>query len=277
MRLLLLILVSLITACGQVDPIRVHTADTDIQAEAAQLQRELAAVCGTREDGDPDEGFYKHLKEAIALNRDRQEVYAERSQGRSRRLSRRLIAGETVSLPFAAYLDWRAREYNRRGIFVVAGDFVPMDSVRATSEPPRFRGVVGPSDLMRLESRLMAYRRGLQGPLKNHDFRAIADRTLAELLEFERSEERLECHFAMTKHFLESLGFAAVNAIGYAARSEGETAKLSATLIRVQAVGLRDALALDRQAQEIHRLGVGILVNDMPEIPFKHRMQAGQN
>jgi len=56
-------------------------------------------------------GFADHLREAIAVNRSRRDFYAERTGGRSRLLSTTLITLETLSLPWAMYLDRQARPF----------------------------------------------------------------------------------------------------------------------------------------------------------------------
>ena len=78
----------------------------------------------------------------------------------------------------------------------------------------------------------------------------------------------------MTKHLVESLGLAAMNALDYAERSGGETLKLSRTFIRFQGLGLLGSVGIDRKAQAFHQQGIGIVVNDVPPIPFAERWKA---
>ena len=72
----------------------------------------------------------------------------------------------------------------------------------------------------------------------------------------------------MVRHLLESIGLAAVNATRFAELSAGRTRCLSRNLLLFEAKGLRTAVTLDRRAQEVHALGFGIIVNDVPSIPF---------
>ena len=45
-------------------------------------------------------------------------------------------------------------------------------------------------------------------------------------------------------------------------------------MIRLHRLSLRGSLRLDEDAQPLHAEGVGILVNDLPMIPFESRWQA---
>src|SRR5215207_3680309 len=70
--------------------------------------------------------FEHHLREAIALNRERAPRYAALSDGASRPISRGLIAAEYLLLPVARWFDRRAASYHRAGIPLLEDLFVPM-------------------------------------------------------------------------------------------------------------------------------------------------------
>lgn len=76
----------------------------------------------------PDGVFERHLRDAVRLNRDRAPRYAELSDGRSRSVSRQLIATEILLLPLARWFDRRVRVYHRAGVPVIAALFVSMDT-----------------------------------------------------------------------------------------------------------------------------------------------------
>ncbi|MBM3266572.1 MAG: hypothetical protein FJZ01_02900 [Candidatus Sericytochromatia bacterium] len=80
----------------------------------------------------------------------------------------------------------------------------------------------------------------------------------------------------MCRHIVESLGLGAVTAISCAARSDGATVGLSRDLIAIQLLALGGAVDTDTQAQALHARGIGILVNDLPSIPFLERWAAVQ-
>src|SRR5205085_2238604 len=75
------------------------------------------------------DAFTTHLRDAIALNRDRAATYARDSDGRSAALSRRLIRAERAILPLAGWLD-------RRGDLGAA--FVAIADLPDPATPPRW-------------------------------------------------------------------------------------------------------------------------------------------
>jgi hypothetical protein len=80
----------------------------------------------------------------------------------------------------------------------------------------------------------------------------------------------------MSRHIVESIGLGAVNALHYDRQSQGGTLKLSRDLVRLQALSLFSTTFYDRMAQRHQARGVGILVNDVPPIPFRTAWQAHQ-
>jgi hypothetical protein len=222
----------------------------------------------------PEGGFAQHLEEAIQLNRSRRDVYDRLSGGRTRSLSNQLIALEQLTLPFAYVLDRWAARFHARGLPVLKEDFVSMQEVRSPFAPPRWRGVASAPETERIQGWLDGYRKTLGEALGRNDFIAIAQTSHDLLGRLEEAEKEQQVHWAMTKHLVESLGLAALNALDYAERSGGDTLRLSRTFIRFQALGLLGATSVDRKAQGFHRQGIGILVNDIPEIPFASRWKA---
>lgn len=67
---------------------------------------------------------------------------------------------------------------------------------------------------------------------------------------------------------LESLGLAALHAPQYLEQSGGETEKLAKQLVGVQLWLADTGIYMDKLAQGCHAMGAGIIVNDVPEIPF---------
>ncbi|RME72240.1 MAG: hypothetical protein D6776_09105 [Planctomycetota bacterium] len=216
--------------------------------------------------------FRRHLVDAIAVNRDRKPRYGRRSRGRSRRFSDLLIGFEYGCLPFAWWLDRAARPWQRRGVPVLEDDLMPMDAIAPWDTPPVHRGVASPVAFDALSSSLRTYRRTIGERMRSGpDFAGLARASIALLDEIERTERTEGAHFAMTRHFVESIGLAAANAIRYRRATGGGTDPLCRRFIRVQALGLPSVLPFDRLAQPLHREGLGILVNDVPAIPARAR------
>ena len=93
----------------------------------------------------------------------------------------------------------------------------------------------------------------------------MAHQRLEEVLAVEEQTQSL---YPMHRHLLESLGLAAVNAIVYLEQSQGRTALLSKCFLATQVYAISTSAYFDRAAQKCHQLDVGILENDLPEIPF---------
>jgi len=212
-------------------------------------------------------GFAQHLREAIAINRERAEHYAVASEGRSRFLSEQLIASERATLPIATWLDRRAAPFNAHGIAVVQGDFVPMHPLPSWEQAPQYLGVSTHAHRRSLRRQLTALRRRGRRLSKTGAFARLANHC-AEQLAYIRALERTEqAHFAMTAHIVESIGFGARNAAQTVAQHP-QVRDLANDLMQVQLLGLRICIALDLQAQHLHAEGVGIVLNDVPAIPF---------
>lgn len=219
-------------------------------------------------------GFVQHLREAIALNEARRAGYAARTGGVSRRVSDRLLRGERLTIPLAWLIDRWAARYNRDGVGIVRDDFVPMAGAAPADAPPRHRGRASTAQLDEVRRLLGAYRRRVGRALPARDYEGLARDTATTLDAVEALEERWGCHFAMTRHLLEQVGYAAVRAIEHARASGGRTHRLTSAFVRLLARPLGAGVELDAAAQRAHERGVGLLVNDLPPIPFRAALDA---
>jgi hypothetical protein len=208
--------------------------------------------------------FYDHLKEAIAINSERMSLYAQMSADRSLRISRALIWLEKAALPIAWWIDRRAAKFQQRGIPVVANDFVPMHPLPPFDQAPLYRRLASKALVRQICRDLKKYKREVNAHVRKGRFVEAANISYDALQKLRQIEKEHQCHLAMTRHLIESIGFAALHAPQYA-----EAASLSRTLIWVQMWGLGSGLWLDTWAQPLHQMGVGILVNDLPLIPFE--------
>lgn len=214
------------------------------------------------------DGFAQHLRDAIAVNGERRGVYAGLTEGRSRRLSNLLIASERLLLPAAILLDARAKRWNRRGVGVVAADFVPMEGLPPAEQPPRYTGCAPKEAADKLRRELQELGKAVRGGAREAAYEEVQRHCRRFLAELEEEQERLGAHFAMVAHLVESVGFAAMNAPRWSEESAGETLGLSRQLILLQSLSLVPGVSFDVMAQELHREGCGILFNDVPAIPF---------
>jgi hypothetical protein len=217
--------------------------------------------------------FASHLVDAIALNRARRADYAYRSAGRSEALSALLIAVERCCLPAAALVDWRARPFNAAAVPIVHHEFAPMSDVLPANTPPTHTRQATQAErrhIAPLPARLLGV---LRAQMRTGDFEGGAQACMAALDAVQDFQDETQVHYAMTIHLVESVGLACLNAVGYASLTGGATGSVSRQLVRLQAAGLPFALHYDRLAQASHAVGVGVLVNDVPPIPFRARWQ----
>lgn len=219
-------------------------------------------------------GFADHLRDAIALNRERRGYYASRSASASLDLSNRLIAQERMALLAAGAFDDRARPFERQGIPVVSGAFMPMSHAPDPATPCEGAKAADPATVARARELLATLSSEIHAALKADDFRSAAGACARAAARIEDLERSSASHFAMCLHIIHSLGYGAVWAIECAGRSGGATMRLSRDLIAIQTLALAGAVDTDIQAQEVQRAGVGILINDLPQIPFVERWQA---
>ncbi|EKD68561.1 MAG: hypothetical protein ACD_47C00550G0003, partial [uncultured bacterium] len=214
--------------------------------------------------------FVTHLMDAIRINRARREYYASKTGGVSNAVSRRLILLERASLPFAWAIDRMAAKFNNHAIPVIAGDFVSMSVINDMKTPPAFKNKAKAASVEKVRAVLGRLNKSIKKALKTADFSAVCADSHRALLAVEEIENAERSHFALSKHIVESIGFAALHAQTYAKLSDGETAGLSKLFIRVQALALPLCAGTDAEAQKSHELGAGVLVNDVPLIPFKN-------
>ncbi|MFU8806964.1 MAG: hypothetical protein ACNA8W_24365 [Bradymonadaceae bacterium] len=218
--------------------------------------------------------FTQHLLDAIDINRGRTAYYASVTKNRSRKLSNRLVIAERFCLPMARYFDKKARPFNAKGIGVVRDDFVAMEDIRAPETPPLYSGLASDAEWKDCKRLLSSYQRAVCAANKAADFAGVCELTIEPLHAFEEREATLGAHFTMVKHILESIGFAALNAQEWARLSDGASVALSQRLIYVQARPVAVYITYDKLAQPLHAEGCGILVNDIPPIPFLERLGA---
>ncbi len=218
-------------------------------------------------------GFRQHLREAIALNTARRPGYEAMSGGASRRVSKRLVLVERATSLWASWIDFRARRWQRKGVQIVAGDFASMEFVRPAATPPRWRGRMTRAQQDQLEDRLDGYRAETKRLLAASRWVEAARRSDAELHAVEALEVAWGCHLAMTKHTIEQVGFAALNAATWSRQSGGGTDGLARHFVLALRVGVWGGPAVDAMAQEGHAGGAGVLVNDVPEIPLRRALR----
>jgi hypothetical protein len=210
--------------------------------------------------------FLKHVRDAIRINQERAAVYMELSDGSSAIISERLILLEYAIIPFARLLDKKALKYIERGIPVLIDDFVSMDSLNAPEEISSYRGTMTEDIVSSYVFIISEFRKDIfKLARKKHftELEAAAKNCLTALRTLERETA---CSFAMGKHLVESIVLCTTNGIRFRAMSNGDTDGIVATNIILQGIGLFPLCDLDVQSASLHRDGIGIIINDLPQI-----------
>ena len=207
--------------------------------------------------------FEHHLREAIALNRERAPRYAALSAGASRPISRGLIAAEYLLLPAARWFDRQAAPYHRAGIPLLEDLFVPMAHAPAFGSV-RLMGDDGPSGPV---PRPAATRRRVGRAYREGGFTGAASALGSDLSALAVAPQA-NC---LVRHLLESALRLATLAPNHVARCDERglpsPTPLLARLLWMHLWGLTPAAALDRRARPLQMRGIAILVQDLPPIP----------
>ena len=207
--------------------------------------------------------FERHLREAIALNRERAPRYAALSRGQSRAISNALIGAEIGLLPVARWFDAAARPYHAAGIPLLEDLFMPM----ASTPPFQDSRLMSAAAQVVSLKRPRAIRQRVRRAFRAGSFAAAAA-VLEEELALLAVDPETNC---MIRHLLESahrLTLMAPEQVEQArARGLRSPAPLLRRLLALHLWGLRAANALDRRALPLQRRGIAILAQDLPRVP----------
>lgn len=216
------------------------------------------------------ESFHKHLKEAIKINQARRQYYAQQTKGYSKSLSNRLIFFEKILLPVATQIEKKAEKFNKQGIPIIQEDFISMKQIKPVETPPIYTNIAPKETAKTIQRHLNNYKKKCKNALKQNNLQNIIEASQTIFHQIEQIEETHQCHFAMTKHLIESLGYQAIQGKKYNQQSKGTTLKLSKQMIHLHLMGISFLLlSFDKKAQKCHQLGIGIILNDVPTIPLK--------
>jgi hypothetical protein len=217
-----------------------------------------------------DNGMEQHLIDAIDLYSERMVSYAEVTNGKSDKLFNRLLLLERLSLGMSRVFDMRAYPFAQRGIPIVTADFVSMDDNLGFGAPLLPARPLDASHLDLIEEK------AAELSSFNCDFDQVARKSADILYWIDAFEAEHTVYLALFRHMVESIGMSALHAIDYSVQSGGETEKLSCDLVKFQIATIKtpQLIWLEREANTLHQVGVGILVNDLPHIPFLAEYEA---
>jgi len=212
--------------------------------------------------------FTGHVKKAIALNSVRKEYYAMVSGGATSNVSRLYTSLEYCLLPLTGFFDRWALKFRKAGIPVLRDDFVSMTNIAPVESKPLRSGMLDRGGRKQLRKLLRVWQCQSGVAAARKDFIKVQLLAMSALHDLRQLELRYQCHLALSIHFVESIGLAARNADRLSQQFAGRTDNFYRAFVALQISGVRLFSKVDIEAQPFHRAGIGIIVNDLPAIPF---------
>jgi hypothetical protein len=218
-------------------------------------------------------GLYEHLYEAITSHESRMPYYASVTDGKSDPIFKKIAFMQRMNLPIAWYIDVQARKFQKNGIPIIIGDLKSMSTIPSKETKPKYHGTFNSQILGDIRTHLRDYQKKALKFVKDAKFAEVAAETLKMVNYVRHMEKQHQAHMAMTVHMLDSVGYTALHAAKYQADSQGKTDNLSRQFLTIQILPLQECLPTDKNAQALHGLGAGVIVNDVPDIPFLQEWQ----
>ncbi len=212
--------------------------------------------------------FTDHVKEAIELNHARKEYYASISNGATNKVSLLYTSLEYCLLPLSGIFDRWAQNFRNVGIPVLSNDFVSMSNTPLADQQLLRRGMLDRNGRKELRKKLRSWQWKCSAAATRKDFIEVQLLVMNVLYDLRQIELRYQCNLALTIHFVESVGLAARNADNLSHLFARRTDNFYRAFIALQISGVKLFSQVDLQAQPFHRAGIGIIVNDLPAIPF---------
>lgn len=210
--------------------------------------------------------FSFHILHAITINIVRLFYYGIKSKGKSLILSFCLITSELFTLPLALFFDIWALPKQLLGSSILSIDFVSMSHIEKASKKmtPSL-----PFQKNQLHSLIKITQKVTSLLKEATDYLEIYPALVKEIDKLIALEKKSQCHFQMTKHMLESVTGIIWNQKNRSFEEQKKVKTLFQFLIRSHIQSFSLAILFDRLAHPLHEKGIGILIHDIPEIPYQ--------
>ncbi|WP_413293267.1 hypothetical protein ACLSU7_17945 [Bdellovibrio sp. HCB185ZH] len=207
----------------------------------------------------------EHIREAMALNKQRKPLYMKLSQGKSQTVSDKLIWIERKLMLAVPFADVWAAPYQAAGIPIMCQDLIEM------SETPQFLSR-NPEGVDSLHN----YRRPDIATIKSHLLELFRAKAYLEIAEYADSQikdlEQKPRYNCMVRHILESIrrmaALTPIHAQKARAKNMLSPESLSRTVLRTHILLLNDFAELDALAAPLQANALPILCQDVPYIPW---------
>lgn len=205
--------------------------------------------------------FTNHVKESIAINKERRPFYHTLTNGKSDEAYRRLISVERLILPSAAIYDFRASYFQKRGVPVLENEFRPMNP--SPTFDPSQRKI--PAEVIK-DIPWKDYRSELQALVKNRDREKLLSRSLEIINEMKTQPE----YWCLTRHLVESVYRFAwfLPERERAAKEKGirSPAKLLWEVMDYHLLGFSRFVRIDRLSAPVQKEGIPLLCSELPDL-----------
>jgi hypothetical protein len=263
-------------------PRRTHGFDTSpeivaaLEGYALEANRSLLPEF-TSADYAGGRSIHWHLLNAIYMNSSRMPYYMQRAgdlRGRTRRLARYMIIGETVSLPSIRRFD-RANDELKAATGVDFVDLLRPLNPLPPQTPPVYRGVATRAQVRQVKELGRQVRRDVQDAVAKQDLPRIAEVCRAAIVQLMAWEQAWGVHWHMSRHTIGSVGFTALMGL-----ERAEVPGLRAMVFDYLKLNAKNTVSYGRQvdqlAQPLHARGLGMVVNEFTDQRFLDMYEAWQ-
>lgn len=202
--------------------------------------------------------FTDHVKESIAINRERKLIYRKLTDGKSDKAFNKLIHIEKLMIPFAAYYDRRASWFQKRGVEIYKDDFVSM------VVPEIVPGSPLAEDIVPLPWK--DYRRDLKALIAKRDLEGVKNKTLS-IVEEMKSQKSYHC---LNRHLVESIYRIAWFMPARVKEAQEKKIKSPENLLwdtmKFHLIGFSRFAEIDLAAAPVQKEGIPLICSELPDL-----------
>lgn len=213
--------------------------------------------------------FTHHTKSAIKVNKNRKKYYSDLTNGKSKSITFLLNTLSYLMLPIIFFIDISAKRFTQKGIKILENDFIELSEINQKDKSVEKLDIINFENYNYVNNKRINYIKSVKALLKTQNLLEICHKSSDFIESIEKIEKKGNCNIPMTKHIVESIGFNVLHGIEYSKQSNGKTLHLSNLIIRLHILGLNNSLNwIDKKCQVFFQNNVGIVINDIPSIPF---------
>lgn len=206
--------------------------------------------------------FKNHVKESIAINKDRKKLYSKLTDGKSDRVFGELIAYERLTLIPATFYDLKVLKYQKEGIDLFCKEFLPLNHSPMQDEAPRNF----PQETFSIIN-WKQIQRNTSLALDSGDVAEVKKVSLQALVELQSQPS----YYCLTRHFIESIyrfaHFLPLRRAQAKAKGLKDPKNIIFSVMKTHTQGLRGSFAIDVKSRPIQENGIPMICAEMPN-PF---------